>query len=610
MTKRMGLFIFFDKDNIVDDYVIYLLEEISKVIDGMVIISNSKLSLDEKNKLDKYCFKYIERENKGFDAGALCEYFRNNTDYKNYDEIVYFNDTYYAPLYPFKNIFDEMDTKNCDFWGLTLGETEKDGYNVFEDHIIPKHLQTFFIVFRKKVFMSDIFLNYWKDYDLENMTTFVDVVSKHELSFTKFLAENGFKYDYYVKSKLVSNNHLKNFNHFAYLASNQIINENAIYLKRKNFGFPIENMLFLNANSELKKVYNYIEKTTDYDTKLIWKNVLRLYNLYDVGQAFGLNEIIIPKNYNNYTEVSYFIIINNTYIIDILLDKIKNITGNFKFYTNLTDIYKKFNELKYDIKEYNGNLMSLILEDIKNANNNYIAFINLDDDDGIPLVVHYTKGETYLENLFYNENYIEEIINRIKNENISMAYAPNTYVRDDLKLSTMWDKITFDNVKSLVPNYKLLNITKNPISMQEAWIAKKELINNIPESLTTIEDNEFIKAFSIAMAYYGALNYKYPLIVSNLEFSNYYISLQSSIIEKSYFAIYNNNTHYNSKFLVVLNEINNQKKEYQKKLHKSQKKYEKKINKKLEEIYESKSWKLTKPLRNTKNKIKKWKKNI
>ena len=259
MKKRMGLFVFFDRDNIVDDYVLYMLDEISKELDGMIIISNSKLPSHEKQKLEKYCFKYIQRENKGLDAGALCEYFRNNNDYEKYDEIVYFNDTYFAPLFPFKVVFDEMDKKKCDFWGLAAGEKEWDSYKVYKETYFPKHLQTFFIVFKKQVFMSDAFQDYWKNYDLENMNTFVDVVSKHELSFTKYLADNGFTYDYYIKSKLISEDYHKNFNHFAFSASNQVMNEKAIYIKRKNFAFASQFMLYMKADSDLKR-HTYILK--------------------------------------------------------------------------------------------------------------------------------------------------------------------------------------------------------------------------------------------------------------------------------------------------------------------------------------------------------------
>ena len=549
MKKRMGLFVFYDKDNIVDDYILYLLEEISKELSGMVIISNSKLSSKEKSKLNKYCFKYIERENKGLDAGALCDYFRNNNDHEDYDEIVYFNDTCYAPLYPFNEIFKEMDEKKCDFWGLTVGEKETNYYEAIKEPYFPKHIQTFFIVFRKNVFLSDAFKNYWKNFKLEEMKSFNDIVSKHELIFTKYLEDNGFKYDYYIKSKVISDDYHRNYNHFAFSSANLVIDEKAPFIKRKCFITPIENLIYMNANNDLKRAYLYIKNNTNYDTKMIWQNVLRLYNIYDVSQVFGLNEIIIPNTYSKYSDVSYFIIIDNLYILDKLIDKINNIHGDFKLYTKTDKIYSILKDLKMDVKKYNSNLMNLVLEDMKKTKSEYIGFFNFKDDTSSQVITNYSDGETILDNILDNNNYVEEIINRIKDENISMAYAPNTYVKDEFKNEMLWDKKIFDLVKSLVPDYKLLDISKNPVSQREAWIAKNSLLNHLPKNNEIIEDELFSKVLSIAIGYYGVLDSKYPIIVSNLEFSNYYLSLQGSIIDKSFTSLRNNKEDYSSSFI-------------------------------------------------------------
>lgn len=557
MKKRMGLFVFFDRDNIVDDYVLYMLDEISKELDGMVIISNSNLSKKEKQKFDKYCFKYLQRENKGLDAGALCEYFRNNDDYKDYDEIVYFNDTFFAPLYPFKEVFDEMDKRDCDFWGLATGEKEQNSYNSIKELYYPKHIQTFFMVFRSDVFNSDAFHKYWEKYDYDNMNTFIDVVSKHELIFTKYLVDNGFKYDYYIKSKLVSEDYHKNFNHFAFSAANQIIDEKAIFIKRKNFSFPSEFMLYMKADSDLKKSYEYIQNHTNYDTRLIWKNILRLYNIYDIAQVFGLNEIVTPKKHTQYTKVSYFIIIDNEYIVDMLINKMKKVNGDFKFYTSVDSIYKRMKNLKYDIYKYQDDLMNIVIKDMKKTNNDYIGFFNLTDEENTPIITYYSKAEAYLDNLLQDKDYVEEVINKINDKNISMAYAPNTFVKDDFRDGIIWDPEIFNIVNNMVPNYKLFNISKNPVSQQEAWIAKKELLKNIPSHVEKIDNKLFARAFSTAMCYYGAQDYKYPIIVSNLEFSNYYISLQNSIINSSFTTLYNtkSNKDYPPSVIFALNDL-------------------------------------------------------
>ena len=55
-NKRLGVFVFFDKDGIVDDYVLYLLESLKDATDDIIIVSNSYLSPSERKKLNDFIF--------------------------------------------------------------------------------------------------------------------------------------------------------------------------------------------------------------------------------------------------------------------------------------------------------------------------------------------------------------------------------------------------------------------------------------------------------------------------------------------------------------------------------------------------------------------------
>ena len=98
--KRLGIFVFYDKAGIVDGYVTYLLSQMKSVLCRLIVVSNVQLNQKEKSKLLDYADEYFERENKGFDAGAykdtLCNFIGWN-EVKKYDELLLFNDTFYAP---------------------------------------------------------------------------------------------------------------------------------------------------------------------------------------------------------------------------------------------------------------------------------------------------------------------------------------------------------------------------------------------------------------------------------------------------------------------------------------------------------------------------------
>lgn len=485
-VNRLGLFVFYDRDSIVDDYVIYMLDDLIKNIDKLVIISNSKLSEDEKNKFNKYNANYIERENIGLDAGALCQYFNNNQEWLEYDEIVYLNDTFYGPIYPFKEVFSVMDKKDdLDFWGLTKGHCAKDEYKIFEDGIIPEHIQTFFMVFRKRLLNSDVFIDYWKNYDIDHMLTFHDVVTKHEITFTKYLADNGFKYDSYVKDTYSDSNYKRNFNNFAYGAATQIIKDKAPFLKRKNMAFNEGDMLYLTDVEDLKRAINYIKEETNYDVGLIWKNILRLYNLDSIKNAFGFFEII------------------------------------------------------------------------DNIDSKYFTFIDIDDNQELINLIDISMGDIVINNLIKDKCYLSGLIDKLKDNNISMVYAPESINYDRFYSSIVWNYDLFMLVKEVLPNDKLIDYKCLPISFSTSFVSKSEVLKGIDFSLfNKVNDSDFVKVLAIVMSYYGTYMGMYPLIGCNREFALHRLNNYSTIVKKTYNAIYENNM-YPVTYLEVLNKLKN-----------------------------------------------------
>ena len=120
--KRVAIYFFYDKDGVVDRYVDYFLEDFKKNLDRLIVVCNGKLTPEGRQEFSKYTNEIIVRENKGFDVWA----YKEGIEYigwdnlKNYDELVMLNMTIMGPVYSFKEMFDEMDSrKELDFWGIT-----------------------------------------------------------------------------------------------------------------------------------------------------------------------------------------------------------------------------------------------------------------------------------------------------------------------------------------------------------------------------------------------------------------------------------------------------------------------------------------------------------
>lgn len=291
--KRLGIFVFYDKDGIVDDYVVYLLKNMKDHLDNLLIVCNGTLTDEGKNRLSAFSDRIYIRENTGYDAMA---YKLAMTEYAGWDEIVkyneilLFNDTFFGPLYPFSEVFDKMADSPCDFWGLTCHPKAFD-YIYGTNDSFPAHIQTFFSVYRKPVLESKAFQDYWNRFD-STKWYYSDVIL-HEQFFTKYLEDAGFTWDAYVNaSEYNSIDPKRNFNHYYFLAYELIRDYRCPIIKRKNFVIKHLDKHTGDIGANNASAIRYIKHYTDYDINMIWDNILRIYNINKIKNALHLDHVL------------------------------------------------------------------------------------------------------------------------------------------------------------------------------------------------------------------------------------------------------------------------------------------------------------------------------
>lgn len=69
--SRLGIFVFFDPQGIVDDYILHLLRAFRPHFRRLVVISNCQLDQNAKARLLQYSDDLRIRENRGLDAAAI-----------------------------------------------------------------------------------------------------------------------------------------------------------------------------------------------------------------------------------------------------------------------------------------------------------------------------------------------------------------------------------------------------------------------------------------------------------------------------------------------------------------------------------------------------------
>lgn len=155
--NRLGIFFFYDKDGIVDDYITYMLEDMKKNVSDLLVVCNGKVTPEGRQKLQDITDDVIVRENTGFDVWAYKEgmQYYGWDKLSFYDEVILFNFTIFGPLYPFKEMFDEMDQRDLDFWGITTYHgAPYDPFGKIKYGYLPEHIQSHFIVVRNDMLVS------------------------------------------------------------------------------------------------------------------------------------------------------------------------------------------------------------------------------------------------------------------------------------------------------------------------------------------------------------------------------------------------------------------------------------------------------------------------
>jgi len=176
-TKRAAILVHYDRDNIVDEYIFTYLKALKACVSHLVFVSTSKLNNTQQNHLYQYCDTVIARENIGYDFMSY-KIGLESFCYQDFDEVLISNDSVYGPFYPMQRLFDSMNTKKCDFWGIT------------DNTDMEYHIQSYFLLFKKSVLLSKVFQDFWRN--LEILHDKDEIIQRYEVGLTQSLLKTGF----------------------------------------------------------------------------------------------------------------------------------------------------------------------------------------------------------------------------------------------------------------------------------------------------------------------------------------------------------------------------------------------------------------------------------
>ncbi|AQR97835.1 rhamnan synthesis F family protein [Clostridium saccharoperbutylacetonicum] len=441
--KRLAIYFFYDKDGIVDDYIPYMLEDLNKNISELLVVCNGKLTPESRSKLEKYTSNILVRENKGFDVWAYKEGIETYgwDKLSTFDEVIFMNFTIMGPLYPFKEMFDDMDKRDLDFWGITAFHSAPfDPFGTIKYNYLPLHIQSHFIVVRNKMLNSIEFKRYWDNMPM--VTRYEEAIGFHEAIFTKEFEDKGYRWDVYVNTEDL---YKHSYGPIIMSPLDLVKNRRCPIIKRRSFFHNYNDFLAFNNGESSIEMMNYISQNTNYDINLIWDNILRVQNQADIKKCLHLNYILSSNIYENENiknidkKVALVLHIYFEDLIEYCFNYAKSMPNSSDIYVttdteqkrkSILKVFSKLNcnKLEVIVIENRGRDVSALLVGTKDfiMNYDYVCFAH---DKKVGQLDFSIKGEAFsykcFENVLKNNIYVENIINVFeKNPRVGLLTPP------------------------------------------------------------------------------------------------------------------------------------------------------------------------------------------
>lgn len=174
--KRAILLAHYDRDGIIDPYVIAAAEEYRRFADTLALVSVSARALP--NELHPVVDHFVSRDNVGYDFGSWLAGLEALGSLVEYDEIICVNDSVYGPLFDLAPALACPRHRDADFWGMTLS-------SAFEPHV-----QSWFFAMRSPVIESEVFRQFWASCATDLPKE--EIIAQREIGLSATLRDAGF----------------------------------------------------------------------------------------------------------------------------------------------------------------------------------------------------------------------------------------------------------------------------------------------------------------------------------------------------------------------------------------------------------------------------------
>lgn len=437
--KRLAIYFFFDKDGIVRDFVTYYVAALHDVAEYVCVVVNGDLTDASYDKLCAISEQVIKRENIGFDVWAYKDAMEQIgwSKVSDYDELILCNFTCYGPLFPFSEMFSEMSTRSCDFWGAVKHPEQPNYLLPQKKGYIYEHIMSYFIVVRKNMLSSQDFFDYWNAIPKINSKT--ESTAFHETVFTRHFEQLGYISDAYVNlQKYVG----RCDNSSIFLADELLIKDRCPLLKRRAFAFPLYiNLLNSSAAGNASNLMYYIKNYTNYDCNMIWQDLLQTQKMSLLRNNMHLSHVFAKSNFISddilkSSSILFLFYLPKKFYLELLDKYFSNIStiGKIVLLCSEDEIFeaaKTYSDLysmeilKIEVDSYGSTISALkACSDIISHYSYCCCFLSSPNIPGRLQQSEEDFCKTLFESLFSSREYISHILTTFNYEDCLGALSP------------------------------------------------------------------------------------------------------------------------------------------------------------------------------------------
>ena len=267
--RRLCIFAHYDKDNIIDPYVVYYIKSLSKICD-IIFVSDCNLAQDELCKLNGLVIKSIAKHHGEYDFGSYKRgyiFAEKEKMLPKYEWLFLVNDSCYGPFFNINRFIKEKERLPNTIYGMTINT---------KTPII--HIQSYFLVMPQKAFLNQEIKNFF--HTIKKRKEKHTIAVKYEFGLSKILL---YDLNFHASSFFNDPDFKYNPQSSQYLA-----------MIKKGFPFLKKSLFDKNAN-KTSNLYMY-KKLTHYISPHLFSLIIN-----------NLNRTIAKKTFQNNTNRFYLI---------------------------------------------------------------------------------------------------------------------------------------------------------------------------------------------------------------------------------------------------------------------------------------------------------------